>query len=108
MKHVVAFLIAQDFKKHVAVFEEYEINGRKFLALTTEDLVDMGVDKAFVRKQILTVVEEQRGLCLDSDSSVQCRCSVSLARCHALRLLTSVCIEHCTLEHTHIGSPYSS
>ena len=63
MVGVVAFMIAHDFKKHVAFFEENEVNGKKFLALTDEKLIKMGLTNAYARAEIMVEVEEQKGLC---------------------------------------------
>ena len=57
-----AYLEANDLGEFAALFKKCGINGELFLALTMEDLVDMGLDNAFVRKQILKKVAKLNGL----------------------------------------------
>ena len=59
---VVLFLATVHLDTVTALFTELGINGERFLALTMEDLVDMGVDNAYARKQILNEVVKQKGL----------------------------------------------
>ena len=62
MADVVAFMETKHLSIAAALFTELGINGERFLALTMEDLVDMGVDNAYTRKQILKEVTKLKGL----------------------------------------------
>ena len=65
-----AHLEAKDLGEFTALFKKCGINGKRFLALTMEDLVEMGLDNAYVRKQILKEVAEQKGLCPFDDDAL--------------------------------------
>ena len=67
---------ARGFGEFTALFKKCAVDGERFLALTMEDLVDMGLDNAYVRKQILKEVAKLNGLC-----SFDCTCNVWVAQC---------------------------
>jgi hypothetical protein len=57
---VSAFLKQHDLSKWISLFKEEEINGEALLMMTDEDLVDVGVAKAFDRKRIMKKINDLR------------------------------------------------
>ena len=60
MEDVVVFLKQRDLNKFVELFRKEEINGKRLLAMTDEDLSGYGVSRPVDRKNILTEVDEIR------------------------------------------------
>jgi hypothetical protein len=86
VEDVVVFLKQRDLNKFVELFRKEEINGKRLLAMTDEDLSGYGVSRPVDRKNILTEVDEIRpgyiNACIVGKHTFALAiCSIGIDRC---------------------------